>query len=133
MKKIFVIALAAMSMTLVSCKKNVEDKAISYFEQMMEAEKAGDSDKAAKISAEAEEWMKGLSPEDQAKCKAAVEKKMMEEVQKQLGLSDEEMKKMKEEGGTLEGMEEEADEAVEAIEEAADEAVEEIEEAAEAL
>lgn len=130
MKKFFVIALAAMSMTLVSCKKSVEDQAISYFEQMMDAEKAGDAEKAAKISAEAEEWMKGLSAEDQAKCKAAVEKKMMEEVQKQLGLTDEQMKEMQ---STEEGTEdvdselEEIENTLDEVEEVAEDVIDEAE------
>ena len=41
MKKFFIVALAAMSMTFVSCgKKSVEDQAKAYAEQMIQMEGA---------------------------------------------------------------------------------------------
>ncbi len=92
MKKFFVIALAAMSMTFVSCKKSVEDQAKAYAVKMMEAEKSGDKDKMNALQQEMEEWGKSLSEEDQKKVKAAMEDVIMEEAAKQLGVSVEELK-----------------------------------------
>ncbi len=78
MKKFFVIALAAMSMTFVSCKKSVEAQAEAYVQQIYDATQKKDMDALMKISMEAEAWMNGLSAEDKAKAEAVAEKKMVE-------------------------------------------------------
>lgn len=117
MKKIFIIALAALSMSFVSCtKKTVEEQAKEYAEQMMEAEKAGDKEKAAKISAEMEKWAEGLSEEDQQKAGMAILSVAFGNMDmSDLGSDAEE---------AVEEAEESVDEAVEAVEEAVEEAAE---------
>lgn len=96
MKKIFVIALAAMSMTFVSCKKSVEAQVKAYCEQMIAAEEAGDKEKLAAIEKESEAWIKSLSEEDQQKAKEISEQVFMEYMAKSLGMSVDELKKMQE-------------------------------------
>lgn len=118
MKKYFVIALAAMSMTFVSCKKKtVEEQAQAYVEQLMEAEKAGDAEKSAKIQKEMEEWAKGLSQEDQMKAGMIMLKAMAPAMEEASAAIDEATE-------AVEEIADEAEEAAEAVEEAA-EAVEE--------
>ncbi len=78
MKKFFVLAALAAGMMFTSCSKSVEDQAKDYVKQLFEAEKAGDKEKIEKINAEAEEWSKSLSPEDQEKVKKAGEEALME-------------------------------------------------------
>lgn len=85
MKKIFVIALAALSMTFVSCKKNVEDQAKDYVDQMMEVLKSGDEEKGEAIETEYQKWMESLSEEDQAKAKKVMEDEMMKHLPELLG------------------------------------------------
>ncbi len=94
MKKIFVIALAAMSMTFVSCKKGIETQAKAYCEQMIAAEEAGDKEKMAVIEKESEEWIKSLSAEEQQKAKEISEQIYMEYMAKSLGMSVDELKKL---------------------------------------
>lgn len=77
MKKFFVIALAAMSMTLVSCKKSVEDQAKAYAAQAVEILKNGsDMDKMKALESEFEAWANGLSEEDQKKVEEIMEAEM---------------------------------------------------------
>lgn len=122
MKKYFVIALAAMSMTFVSCKKKtVEEQAQAYVEQLMEAEKAGDAEKSAKIQKEMEEWAKGLSQEDQMKAGMIMLKTMAPAMEEASAAIDE----------ATEELSDVAEEAADAVEEAAEEATEAVEEAAE--
>lgn len=122
MKKYFVIALAAMSMTFVSCKKKtVEEQAQAYVEQLMEAEKAGDAEKSAKIQKEMEEWAKGLSQEDQMKAGMIMLKAMAPAMEEASAAIDE----------ATEELSDVAEEAADAVEEAAEEATEAVEEAAE--
>ena len=112
MKKIFVIALAALSMSFVSCtKKSVEEQAKEYAKQMMEAD---DMDKAVKVNAEMQKWLEGLSEEDQLKASKA-----FLEVSNDMGMSKLES-----------AVEEAGDEASAAIQDAAGEVASGIEEAA---
>lgn len=121
MKKFFVIALAAMSLTVVSCKKSVEDQAKEYAEKVVDAFKSGDMAKIQTIGDEAEKWMAGLSEADQAKAKAIMEEATTKAAQELFGGLAEE----------LEDATDELDEAGEAVEEAIDEAGEAVEEAIE--
>ncbi len=117
MKKIFVIALAALSISFVSCtKKTVEEQAKEYAEQIMEAEKAGDKEKAAKISDEMEKWAETLSEEDQQKAGMAVLSVVMGDMDLD-SLGDD--------------VEEAVDEATEEVSEAVEDAVAGVEEAIE--
>ncbi len=75
MKKFFVIALAAMSMTFVSCKKSVEAQAEAYVQECYDAMEKKDMDKMMKVAEEAEKWMNSLSDEDKAKAEKAAEAK----------------------------------------------------------
>ncbi|MCQ2197353.1 MAG: hypothetical protein MJZ60_07530 [Bacteroidaceae bacterium] len=114
MKKIFVIALAAMSMTFVSCKKSVEAQAEDYVQRVYDATQKKDMEAMMKIGLEAEEWMNSLSPEDKAKAEAAAQKKM-----EALGG----MKETSEEVEEAEAAVEEAAEAVDSLAAAVEEAV----------
>ncbi len=70
MKKLFlVLAVCALCF---ACKSPVE-KAKEYSEEIAAAAAAGDLEKAEKIAAEAEEWMKGLSADEQAEVAKAME------------------------------------------------------------
>lgn len=121
MKKFFIVALAAMSMTFVSCgKKSVEDQAKAYAEQMIQMEESGDNSKYEALAKEIDEWGKSLSEEEKAKAEKVFEAAMMEYANKKLGIDAETLK---------EAAEDTAEEATEAVEEAA----EAVEEAAEAV
>ncbi|MCQ2196520.1 MAG: hypothetical protein MJZ60_03240 [Bacteroidaceae bacterium] len=115
MKKFFVIALAAMSMTFVSCKKSVEAQAEAYVQQVYEASQKNDIEGMMKIAKEAEEWMNGLSAEDKAKAEAAAEKKSIA-----LGMKEEHSEEAAEEA---EAAVEEVAEAVDSLAAAVEEAV----------
>lgn len=78
MKKLFMIALAAMSLSMVSCSKSVEDKAKDYVHKLLDAEKAGDREAMKEIEKEAEEWENTLTDEEKEKVHKAAE----EEVEK---------------------------------------------------
>lgn len=78
MKKLFMIALAAMSLSMVSCSKSVEDKAKDYVHKLLDAEKAGDREAMKEIEKEAEEWENSLTDEEKEKVHKAAE----EEVEK---------------------------------------------------
>ena len=54
-------------------KQTVEEKAVSYAEQLKEAFEAGNVAKAEKIMAEMEAWGETLSPSDQMKAEEALE------------------------------------------------------------
>ncbi len=73
MKKFFMIALAAMSLSLVSCKKSVEDQAKAYVDALIEAKNNNDFAKMLEIATEVEKWQSTLSEEDKAKADAAGE------------------------------------------------------------
>ena len=79
MKKLFLILAATV--VLFACgngsKKKaltVEEQAVAYYEQMMNAD--GDWDKMDALMEEIEKWYEGLSEEDQEKADAAMEKAM---------------------------------------------------------
>ena len=79
MKKLFLILAATV--VLFACgngsKKKaltVEEQAVAYYEQMMNAD--GDWDKMEALMEEIEKWYDGLSEEDQEKADAAMEKAM---------------------------------------------------------
>ena len=78
MKKLFLILAATV--VLFACgngsKKamTVEEQAVAYYEQMMNAD--GDWDKMDALMEEIEKWYDGLSEEDQEKANAAMEKAM---------------------------------------------------------
>lgn len=55
-------------------EKAVEEQAVAYYEQMMNAD--GDWDKMGVLMEEIEKWYDGLSEEDQEKADAAIEKAM---------------------------------------------------------
>lgn len=76
MKKIFVIAMAAMTMAVVSCKKvNVEEQAKVYAAKVIEAQKSGDQAKIAAANKEMEDYANGqLNAEQQEAFKKAIEK-----------------------------------------------------------
>lgn len=93
MKKI-IILVAALGL-LMACGGNskkaeltVEQKAVSYMEQLMDAELAGDAEKVTKLEAELEEWAESLSDEDEAKAQMAAEEWMMENIDKLMQLGD---------------------------------------------
>lgn len=69
MKKI--LTLIAVCALFAACG-SVEDKAIKRLEKIDAAYKAGDDERALKLSAEIEEWEQSLSDEDKAKVQAAV-------------------------------------------------------------
>lgn len=121
MKKFFIVALAAMSMTFVSCgKKSVEDQAKAYAEQMIQMEESGDNSKYEALAKEIDEWGKSLSEEEKAKAEKVFEAAMMEYANKKLGIDAETLKEAAED--TTEAVEEAAEaveEAAEAVEEAA--------------
>ncbi len=77
MKKFFVIAMAAMSLTVVSCKKeqvNIDEQAKVYAEKVIAAQESGDEAAIAAANKEMEDFANGkLSEEEQAKFKAAIE------------------------------------------------------------
>lgn len=76
MKKFFVIAMAAMSLTVVSCKKvNVEEQAKVYAEKVIAAQESGDEAAIAAANKEMEDFANGkLNADEQAAFKAAIEK-----------------------------------------------------------
>ncbi|MCQ2222320.1 MAG: hypothetical protein MJZ35_00875 [Bacteroidaceae bacterium] len=123
MKKIFVIALAALSMCFVSCKKNVEDQAKDYVDQMMEVLKSGDEEKGEAIEAEYQKWMESLSEEDQAKAKKVMEDEMMKHLPELLGAM----------GGAMGELEDAAEELKDVTTDGADEISSALEEAGSAL
>lgn len=120
MKKFFIIALAAMSMTFVSCKKDVEAQAKEYATKAIDLMKSGDNDKLAEFEKEVEAWSNGLSAEDQAKAKKVMEDEVMKALPELLGAAM---------GAGVESVEDAADAAEEAAD-AVEEAVEAVEEAA---
>lgn len=75
MKKYFMLAIAAMALTFVSCSKSPEAQAEDYVEQMGEAVKAGDLEKITKVAQEAEKWYNNLSPEEKEKVDAFLQEK----------------------------------------------------------
>lgn len=123
MKKIFVIALAALSMCFVSCKKNVEDQAKDYVDQMMEVLKSGDEEKGEAIEAEYQKWMESLSEEDQAKAKKVMEDEMMKHLPELLGAM----------GGAMGELEDAAEELKDVTTDGANEISSALEEAGSAL
>jgi len=79
MKKLFLILAATV--VLFACSNGskkkaltVEEQAVAYYEQMMNAD--GDWDKMDALMEEIEKWYDGLSEEDQEKANAAMEKAM---------------------------------------------------------
>ena len=70
MKKYFMLAIAAMALTFVSCSKSPEAQAEEYVEQMTEAMKDGNVKEFAKLAKESQEWYNGLSKEDREKVDA---------------------------------------------------------------
>jgi len=116
MKKYLMIALAALSFTLVSCQKSVEDQAIEYAEEMKTAVKEMDFKKAAEINKEYQKWFESLSQEDKEIATKAM-----------INIS----------GADIDGLQDKIDEAVEDIqdqtEDVQDQVDEEIEKAKEQL
>ncbi|MBP5689507.1 MAG: hypothetical protein J6W74_01175 [Bacteroidales bacterium] len=77
MKRILtIIAAGIMMMLAVACSNDPGKKAVKYMEDLMEAEKKGDTEKVEKITKEMEEWAATLSEEDAKKAEEAVEKWM---------------------------------------------------------
>lgn len=73
MKKFLIAALAAASLTMVSCSSNkTEAQLQDYYEQMDAALKAGDYDKYEAIQQACTEWQATLSEEDQATCNRTI-------------------------------------------------------------
>ena len=70
MKKFFMLAIVAMSMTFAACSGGVEGKAKSMCESIIEAIKKGDMGTATKIDKEMTEWVSTLSAKDVEKVKA---------------------------------------------------------------
>jgi len=64
MKKFFMMAIAVVSIALMSCGSGVEAKAVDYAKQSIEAMKSGDYSKVIEISKEAEKYASSLSDED---------------------------------------------------------------------
>ena len=64
MKKILMIAMAFVAMSLVSCTQDAESKAKDYVEQSIEALKSGDLKKVEELSKAVEEYTNSLSEED---------------------------------------------------------------------
>jgi len=121
------IALAAASLTMTSCKKeDVDAKAKEYAEKIVDAMMNSDEQEMIKLSEEAEKWMEGLSEEDKAKANAAFDKAGKEAAEKMFGGLAEGLDSATEEiesaGAELE---EAAGELEDALSEAAAEAVEE--------
>lgn len=72
MKKIMMTVLACAM--LAACGgKTVEEQAIDYNEQMLEAMEAGDLKKMEAIEEEGEKWFEALSEADQEKAEKALE------------------------------------------------------------
>lgn len=67
-------------------KQTVEQKAVSYMEQLLKAEQAGDEAKIEKLESELEAWAEGLSDEDEAKAQAAVQEWMVKNMDKLMEL-----------------------------------------------
>lgn len=122
MKKIFVIALAAMSTMFVSCSKNVDDQAKDYVQQMVEIMKSGDEEKGKALEAEMEKWIEGLSDEDKARVDSVMESEFQKVLPELLGAMGAAF------GDAADGVEESVEGAVEDI---ADDAAQEIKDAAE--
>ncbi len=72
MKKFFVIALAAMSLSMVSCKSAEEKKCIEYVEQISKCMESEDTAGAIKACDEMQEWMQSLNGEQQESLKKAL-------------------------------------------------------------
>lgn len=70
MKKVFML-LAACAL-FAACSTTPTEKVNDYFDDMMEAVKDGDVEKARKINAEAIEWMDSLNEEDAEEAEKAV-------------------------------------------------------------
>ena len=95
MKKFFIVALAVMSISFVSCKKQtVEDQAKDYAEKVISAIKSGKESAMSQLDTEIEEWMKGLSAEDQTKVKAIIEEASLKGFAEAMGCSVDELKNM---------------------------------------
>lgn len=123
MKKILMIAALAMTMGLVSCNNaSPEEKAKEFVDKGIEAMKSGDDAATKQLDEEMEKYVATLSPEDQAKFKAALEKYTLERLGDMFGAAA---------NSAAGEIEEAADEAADAIDEAADEAIEEATEEAE--
>ncbi|MBQ0049282.1 MAG: hypothetical protein KBT12_03440 [Bacteroidales bacterium] len=73
MKKFFMIAVAAVSMTLASCGGSVESKVNGYMDDLSEAIAKKDLGKMMSIATDMQEWEKGLSEEDKKAAEAAAE------------------------------------------------------------
>ena len=64
MKKFFVMALAAMSITLMSCSNGVEAKAQEFADKTVEIMKSGNMMKLTELAKEVEEYTNTLSEDD---------------------------------------------------------------------
>ena len=71
MKRLEFILLAVMCISAAGCS-GVEDKSAAYAQEMVEAIKAKDFDKAGKIQEEYDKWYESLSDEDRVRAGAAV-------------------------------------------------------------
>lgn len=79
------LVLAAMSLSMTSCKKDVEAQAKEYAAQLSELMKTGDLGKADSLEKVLDEWAEGLSAEDQAKAKTILEDEMNKAIQEMFG------------------------------------------------
>lgn len=90
MKKIMII-FAALGL-LVACggnsekKQTVEQKAVSYMEQLYNAAVSGNEAKGEKLAEEMEEWGESLSEADQKKAEAAIQEWTMDNMDKLMEL-----------------------------------------------
>lgn len=74
MKKFFMIAVAAISMTLASCGGgSIESKVNGFMDDLSTAIADKDLTKMMSIATEMQEWEKGLSDEDKKAAEAAAE------------------------------------------------------------
>lgn len=74
MKKFFIIALAAMSLsfTMVSCKSAEEKKCTEYVDQINKCLEGDDTAGAIKAADELQEWMNGLNDDQKKSLKDAI-------------------------------------------------------------
>lgn len=114
MKKYFMLAIAAMALTFVSCNKSPEAKAEDYVEQMEKALKNGDLEEFAKVAQESQEWYNGLSQEDQEKVDAVLKEKGEEMLNDAAGAVKDKVEE------AAEGLGEDLEDAAEDLEDAAE-------------
>lgn len=88
MKKFFVIALAAISLSMVSCKSAEEKQCEAYVEQLNKAMEADDTEGAIKAAHEMKDWMAGLSADQQANLDKALGEDGKAAMEQLLGMVD---------------------------------------------